>query len=378
MSEFTAVTQCPFCETAFLVGLSQLDQANGKVRCGNCLGIFHATKSMVVEQKNLFSMDGGVLNAAAIAEPILASSVDINTPKKTELSNNSPGRNEPLLTTKDVNDDSSNEFADLMNSSTSLRQNRHKQADHSSIRFPEPETSNIGTSNYDTKDSSTYGLDYGIDPYDMPPEEQEPYISPGEGVREIHDDMFDDIAAPVSPSVDKQPDPVTPETFTPEPLATSNASNRFFNSRRMMLVAISIAVLLIILQLIWLLSPAPNQDNSRLSCFFKDCTEVVDIKSLFSITGNVRLAQESEDILIADIDLHNRSNSTQPLPNIVISFTDVDGNVLAGREFPPKTYLNAGQQTSLTANQRLTMTLNFLHPGRDIDRFDLSVKPATN
>lgn len=43
----TNVTNCPNCETQFIVTDEQLSQYNGKVRCGNCLHVFDATQQLV-------------------------------------------------------------------------------------------------------------------------------------------------------------------------------------------------------------------------------------------------------------------------------------------------------------------------------------------
>ena len=43
----TNVTNCPNCQTQFIVTDEQLGQYNGKVRCGHCLHVFDATKELV-------------------------------------------------------------------------------------------------------------------------------------------------------------------------------------------------------------------------------------------------------------------------------------------------------------------------------------------
>lgn len=43
----TSVTNCPNCQTQFIVTDEQLGQYNGKVRCGHCLHVFDATQELV-------------------------------------------------------------------------------------------------------------------------------------------------------------------------------------------------------------------------------------------------------------------------------------------------------------------------------------------
>jgi predicted Zn finger-like uncharacterized protein len=43
----TNVTNCPNCQTQFIVTDEQLNQHNGQVRCGHCMHVFDATKELV-------------------------------------------------------------------------------------------------------------------------------------------------------------------------------------------------------------------------------------------------------------------------------------------------------------------------------------------
>ena len=43
----SSITNCPVCQTQFVVTDEQLSQYNGKVRCGNCLNVFDATVQIV-------------------------------------------------------------------------------------------------------------------------------------------------------------------------------------------------------------------------------------------------------------------------------------------------------------------------------------------
>jgi predicted Zn finger-like uncharacterized protein len=45
-------TRCPHCAAQFKIGVEQLKQAQGKVRCGSCLEVFLATQNLVDEQGN--------------------------------------------------------------------------------------------------------------------------------------------------------------------------------------------------------------------------------------------------------------------------------------------------------------------------------------
>jgi predicted Zn finger-like uncharacterized protein len=61
----TNVTNCPNCQTQFIVTDEQLNQHNGKVRCGHCLHVFDATKELVdvnVTEVNIIDNELAIIN----------------------------------------------------------------------------------------------------------------------------------------------------------------------------------------------------------------------------------------------------------------------------------------------------------------------------
>ncbi len=69
-----SVTNCPACQTQFVVTEEQLNQHNGKVRCGHCLNVFNASEHLV----NTDSDTSLEKNDAAIVviAPLEASSIN--------------------------------------------------------------------------------------------------------------------------------------------------------------------------------------------------------------------------------------------------------------------------------------------------------------
>ena len=51
------VTQCPNCDTSFRVSESQLQIAQGRVRCGACLGVFDGTAHLSQDGEELAHED---------------------------------------------------------------------------------------------------------------------------------------------------------------------------------------------------------------------------------------------------------------------------------------------------------------------------------
>jgi len=74
-----AITQCPSCQTQFIVTQEQLNQHHSKVRCGSCLKVFDATQHML-----------------APASPIAASDLTTENLATTINAYNIPASEEPL------------------------------------------------------------------------------------------------------------------------------------------------------------------------------------------------------------------------------------------------------------------------------------------
>lgn len=60
----TNVTNCPNCQTQFIVTDEQLNQHNGKVRCGHCLHVFDATEELV----EISATEANVVDDAELAD----------------------------------------------------------------------------------------------------------------------------------------------------------------------------------------------------------------------------------------------------------------------------------------------------------------------
>ena len=58
----SSITNCPVCQTQFVVTDEQLSQYNGKVRCGNCLNVFDATVQSIELEETQTETDLNALN----------------------------------------------------------------------------------------------------------------------------------------------------------------------------------------------------------------------------------------------------------------------------------------------------------------------------
>lgn len=72
------ITNCPACQTQFVVTEEQLNQHNGKVRCGHCLNVFNASEQLVNPDANLEN-NAAVIKTATAIEPDSIQSVSADT-----------------------------------------------------------------------------------------------------------------------------------------------------------------------------------------------------------------------------------------------------------------------------------------------------------
>lgn len=72
------ITNCPACQTQFVVTEEQLNQHNGKVRCGHCLNVFNASEQRVNPDANLES-NTAAIQTATVIEPDSIQSVSVDT-----------------------------------------------------------------------------------------------------------------------------------------------------------------------------------------------------------------------------------------------------------------------------------------------------------
>lgn len=62
-----AITNCPACQTQFFVTEEQLNQHDGKVRCGHCLHVFNA-KQQIIEPESQSEIDSTTVNTVVTDE----------------------------------------------------------------------------------------------------------------------------------------------------------------------------------------------------------------------------------------------------------------------------------------------------------------------
>lgn len=113
-------------------------------------------------------------------------------------------------------------------------------------------------------------------------------------------------------------------------------------------------------------------------CKTVDCSlpPQMDIASIKSLQLMVRSHPDHDDALIVDAVIINNATHLQPYPVLELSFTDINGNLIANREFSAREYL-AGElagSKKMPAGQPIRLALEIIDPGQDAVNYALSFR----
>ena len=104
----------------------------------------------------------------------------------------------------------------------------------------------------------------------------------------------------------------------------------------------------------------------------------IDIASMKSLQLMVRSHPDQEDALVVDAVIINNAEHFQPYPILDLSFTDINGNLVANREFSSQEYL-AGElagSKKMPIGQPIRLALEIIDPGQDAVNYALRFNAA--
>lgn len=105
--------------------------------------------------------------------------------------------------------------------------------------------------------------------------------------------------------------------------------------------------------------------------------ELHDISQVKSSNLMVRSHPKSSNALVVDAMMTNRADFKQPFPTLELQFTDIHGQIVAGRRFQPSEYL-AGELTGsrmMPARQPIHISLAIIDPGSAAVNYQLKFLP---
>lgn len=102
----------------------------------------------------------------------------------------------------------------------------------------------------------------------------------------------------------------------------------------------------------------------------------IDVASIKSLQLMVRSHPDQNDALVVDAVIINNARHLQPYPVLDLSFTDINGNLIANREFSSREYL-AGElagSKKMPSGQPIRLALEIIDPGEEAVNYALSFR----
>lgn len=399
------LTRCPHCDTRFRVTDEQLTVANGKVRCGHCMEVFDArahadsgnddtqatsTKSESYEsfsasepEDELIFQDNPEEDAA---EGHYAGQKDRFADD--ELSDSfreadGNGGSSDLIDTEDMDDvDESWAEAMLQEEFPDAPATRSPERDHAApaAATPAPE--------------APASMPSAREPVPSQPEPVARESHKPEAPRSTDDLELTGISA--APAPDEAPagparrreasdafpplDDLSPyEQLSREPVAVQSRKGRGLKGAFWTLVILALIAGLVS-QVAWFqfdrLAAVPElRPWYEQACEYAGC-ELEPLVAMDRIQSRklvVRTDPENRSALLVDAVIINQAEFEQPFPSIALTFSNLNGDVVAQSIFPPEDYL-AGEGTGLNAmppGTPVRIAITIRDPGRDAVNYNL-------
>ncbi|MGC8120586.1 DUF3426 domain-containing protein [Marinobacter sp. VGCF2001] len=405
MTQSSLQTLCPNCETRFRVTDEQLSIAKGKVRCGNCMKVFNAVEHKV--SSGVPKTEAGPASPSPSetpsAEPVSEQDDDqwifADNPEEDategrytgtkltfsedELSDSFRNVDEPEdsgyhddeLTSEHENVDES--WAEAM-----LHDDR-PPAPPTEPPSPHPEPAEATeTESFSATEPAT-GQNRETEGQEAMGSDRQP---PPQGPELANLNPADDdrVGDPMTFRAHKPTDPDTLyRDLRRDPVSVGGRGNRLRTALWTLVVLALLGVL--VAQVTWYqfdrLSAIPQlRPFYEKGCEIAGCElkPLVNVEAIESRKLVVRTDPENRTQLVVDAVILNRAGFEQPFPAIALTFSNLNGDVVAQSTFTPEEYL-AGEGTALTSmpvETPVRIAIRIRDPGRDAVNYNLSFRPS--
>ncbi|MDP4547468.1 DUF3426 domain-containing protein [Marinobacter sp. MDS2] len=390
MTQSSLQTQCPECATRFRVTDEQLSVAGGKVRCGNCMAIFNANEHRI-------DLPGDTTTQPPHTDP---------EPSPSENSSRDDKRSsvieDDFVFVDNPEEDAEEELyagdkltfsEDELSESFLSVDNRHNES------FSEDHQDTIN-SNVDESWAEAMLSDDRPTAPEKPPHEPEPEPEPEPETASsstgavIEDESRTGNAAPLSEDTDQPDDPLInrtrPEPQTAalyqelrrDPVSVGRGGSRL---RTILWGLVTLALFgLLVAQATWFqfdrLSAIPQlRPFYEKGCELAGCKlqPLVNVDAIQSRKLVVRTAPDNRNQLIVDAVIINRANFEQPFPSIALTFSNLNGDVVAQSVFSPDEYIAGDGEAleNMPPDTPVKIAIRIRDPGRDAVNYNLLFRP---
>lgn len=406
MTESTLLTRCPHCATRFRVTDEQLGVAKGKVRCGNCMDVFNAIEHQEKE---------GGKPAVAPASPVETDSADAteddfvfqdnpdedaaegsyagsqSTFSDDELSDSFRSFEEKTVSGFDApEDDDHSENIDeswaeaiLSEESPPGRsfpprkpQEPESPADESDLEESQADTP-VWETGHQAEESSVSETDEPQKPaFEMAPDPDQP----------VPEKPGPDQDAATEPGLAAEPRS-TAETYrnlSYEPIAVGKSTSRGWLRKAVWSLVILALLVTLVAQVSYFqfdrlsaqpeLRPIYEKACDLVGCELEPLSAINQIQSRKLV---VRTDPEDRNALIVDAVIVNEAAFEQPFPAIGLTFSNLNGDVVAQSVFAPEDYLagDARNMEAMPPDTPVRIAINIRDPGRDAVNYNISFRP---
>ena len=384
------LTQCPHCKASFKVSDEQLNAANGKVRCGACLNIFDAIAYQISSQADTkhIEHDPNENPNENIDASILEDDFDFNFDEADDL------ESELLDTVKPEEDVSI--FAD------DPEEDKQEKGYTGSTKFGDElstsflELDKPGNNKFKKQflkdepidDSDEEGVDESwtssiLDDLEEPKDTRiEPSLSTNEDA-EATEEAFSDIK-PTPQIESNQFSQKDLNSLNFEYEQDSKPKNKWLMGTLLFLINFSL-LLVLLAQASWFhyekLAKYPKvSELFELACQKLGC-ELPTLSNISKIENRnlvVRSHPTTFNALIIETIITNHASFEQAFPNISLSFSNINNQVIAQRLFQPSEYLNAEtlKWPGMPSEQPIQITLEIIDPGPEAVNYKINFHSA--
>ncbi|WP_286220894.1 DUF3426 domain-containing protein [Marinobacter apostichopi] len=409
MTSSSLQTQCPKCETRFRVTDEQLGIAKGKVRCGNCLSVFNAIEHQVMPRSS---------SKPAAAQPEPETSGDYRTPEEDFVFADNPEEDAsegPYAGTKltfsddelsdsfrTMDDKRGSDFQDAVDDGTTKDADEswaeailNETAKPASKPAPEGEPPEKVQASEPEPDVPTETAEPSFDPGMTSDFEPEPETKPVQTSPETEpqDDFYEPFGNDTDFDFDARDDQLSEPmaaTLPYDNLRREPVSVRGDNSGKLRTVIWSVVVLsligILVAQVAWFqfdrLSSIPElRPFYEKGCAIAGCKlkPLINVDAIQSRKLVVRTDPDNRSQLVVNAVIINRADFEQPFPAIALTFSNLNGDVVAQSIFTPDEYL-AGEGQGLSAMPKDTpvrIAIEIRDPGKDAVNYNLNFRPYT-
>lgn len=433
MTQSSLQTQCPKCRTRFRVTDEQLGIAKGKVRCGHCMDVFNAVEHKVA---SVATQTPGASSEASNSAPVEApprTASDQTSSERSATGFTSDITDENFIFADNPEEDaeegryagtrltfSDDELSDSFRGFDDRDSSARDHTDDDDLAKNVDESWAEAILQEDTAPAQptpkadTEKPQPKPEPKPEPQQQQKPFTEPADSGAASDDEPTNEQTREEASDffINEQPDPAF-ESFAnehgsasehestqqdePEPF-TANAqfgdlrhdpvSVGSKNKGLLRTVVWSVIVLgllgALIAQITWFqfdrLSAVPElRPFYEKGCELAGCElkPLINVDAIQSRKLVVRTDPENRSQLVVDAVIVNRADFQQPFPAIALTFSNLNGDVVAQSVFTPSEYLaGEGEELDIMPVQTpVRIAISIRDPGRDAVNYNISFRP---